>query len=578
VKRRKSAKNVPTSQRGDSPGRNPAAATARPKFDLSKIRHDLRTPINHILGYCEMLQEDDEQVPADFLADLQKIHTGGRQLLVLINEYFDDETFQSRHRDLHQLCHELRTPVNHVIGYSELLQEQAEAAGLAKHLPDLQKIHAAANTWLALMEEYLIPAGAKTTEPGVTAPVMSLPLVNAGIRFQAPLPGAGPAMQDQGALLVVDDDEVNRELLVRRLRRHGYTVSVAANGLEALKLVRTQPFDLVLLDMMMPGIDGYQVLARMKADSALQNIPVIMLSALDQEIGIARCIEVGAEDYIAKPFNPVFLRARIGACMEKKRLRDQERRTYLALAESQRKLVSELAQAAEYVRSLLPQPMTGAIRADWRFFPCEQLGGDVLSYEWLDETHLACYVVDVCGHGMSAAFHSISVLNVMRSQALPGTNFKDPAAVLANLNARFPMETHHNMYFTVWYGVYETSTRQLTYASAGHPPAILIGPPGAVPTIHRLHTPGVLIGYMPESVYASGSCAVPPGSRLFIFSDGAYEIEQPNGLTLQLDDLINHLSAAPDGSRGLDSLIDWTYGMAGKAILGDDLSIVEMTF
>src|SRR5204862_6820441 len=106
--------------------RTPPLRSAAPrKHDLSRISHDLRTPINRILGYCEMLLEE-ESVPRSFIADLEKIHTGGRQLVALINEYFDDETFATKTRDLHQLCHELRTPVNHIIGYSEILQEQAE--------------------------------------------------------------------------------------------------------------------------------------------------------------------------------------------------------------------------------------------------------------------------------------------------------------------------------------------------------------------------------------------------------------------------------------------------------------------
>ena len=124
-------------------------AMIRPKLDLSKIRHDLRTPINHILGYCEMLQED-ENLPAAFEPDLEKIHAGGRQLLALIAEYFDEETFETKRGDVHRLCHDLRTPVNQIIGYSEILQEQAEETGRKKYLPDLRKIRFVVNKENAL--------------------------------------------------------------------------------------------------------------------------------------------------------------------------------------------------------------------------------------------------------------------------------------------------------------------------------------------------------------------------------------------------------------------------------------------
>jgi DNA-binding response OmpR family regulator len=127
-----------------------------------------------------------------------------------------------------------------------------------------------------------------------------------------------------GHLLVVDDNRMNRIKLARSLEQQGHTVALAENGQQALEMLRVQSFDLVLLDIMMPEMDGYQVLKHMKGDSALRDIPVIVISALDEMESVVRCIEMGAEDYLPKPFDPVLLKARIGACLEKKRLRDQE--------------------------------------------------------------------------------------------------------------------------------------------------------------------------------------------------------------------------------------------------------------
>jgi CheY-like chemotaxis protein len=302
--------------------------------DLSRIRHELRTPINHILGYTEMLLEEG-QLPACFMGDLRRIHAGGRRLQTLIGEYFDEEKFFAD-RDLHQLYHELRTPVNHIIGYCELLQEQAQEQNLQSPVADLRKIHTAAGDWLALMEAYLIESPVDASEvaeagSGATPPLTLTP----GLGIQVPSPETARAdFSDEGALLIVDDDEKNREMLARRLRRYGYAIMVAPSGIQALQLARSQKFDRVLLDMVMPGLDGFQVLAKFKADPKLSGTPVIMLSALDQENGIARCLEMGAEDYLARPFNPVFLRARIGACLEEKRLRDKQRATREALQRS----------------------------------------------------------------------------------------------------------------------------------------------------------------------------------------------------------------------------------------------------
>lgn len=326
---RKQTPAKPAARRGSATAarqssRSLAVEAAR-QLDLSKIRHDLRTPINHILGYCEMLQED-EQLPASFAPDLAKIHAGGRQLLALIAEYFDEETFETKRGDVQRLCHDLRTPVNQIIGYSEMLQEDAEAIGRKKYLPDLRKIRDAASLWLGLMEEHLLPTGSSADAAVVGAEFEGSRILPLGITF--PSSALGVAVRSrpvQGRLLVVDDDESNRDILGRRLQRDGYTVQVAANGVDALRLLRASPFDLLLLDLIMPGLDGYQVLLKVKHDPALREVPVIMLSALDQEEGIARCIEAGAEDYIAKPFRPVFLRARIEASLERKRLRDLDR-------------------------------------------------------------------------------------------------------------------------------------------------------------------------------------------------------------------------------------------------------------
>ena len=129
---------------------------------------------------------------------------------------------------------------------------------------------------------------------------------------------------ERGRLLVVDDNALNRDLLARHLQREGHRVSLAEDGRRALALIRAEPFDLVLLDLIMPEMNGYEVLQRLKGDAAYRDIPVIMISALDEIDSVVRCLEAGAEDYLSKPFNPVVLRARIGASLEKKRLREAE--------------------------------------------------------------------------------------------------------------------------------------------------------------------------------------------------------------------------------------------------------------
>lgn len=331
---------------------------ARPRLDLSKVRHDLRTPINHILGYCEMLQEDD-RTPASFRADLRRIHAGGHQLLALMVECFDEETFETRCHDRSKLGHRLRTPINHIIGYGEMLQEQAEQLGRKEFVPDLNRIVDAARRWLALMIESLAAPASPDTPTSARAPDLPASRVASVLSAAPPPAPAAPALN---RLLVVDDDEANRDMLARRLRRQGFDVAVAESGLEALRMLRARSFDLVLLDVVMPGLDGYQMLVRMKSDAELARVPVIMISALDQEESVARCIEAGAEDYIAKPFSPVFLRARLTACLEKERLRQQE-------ASFMRQIHEEKRRTEELLHVILPRDVVAELKATQKVIP-----------------------------------------------------------------------------------------------------------------------------------------------------------------------------------------------------------------
>jgi adenylate cyclase len=173
---------------------------------------------------------------------------------------------------------------------------------------------------------------------------------------------AAGAAEQPGRLLVVDDNETNRDLLLRRLTRQGYEVAVAVDGRQALERIAAEEFDLVLLDIMMPELNGYQVLQHLKADPRLRHLPVIMISALDEVDSVVRCIGIGAEDYLSKPFNPVLLKARIGACLEKKRLRDREV-LYLSQIEAEKKRSDELLHV------ILPPDIVKELKANGSVAP-----------------------------------------------------------------------------------------------------------------------------------------------------------------------------------------------------------------
>ncbi len=244
-------------------------------------------------------------------------------------------------------------------------------------------------------------------------------------------------------------------------------------------------------------------------------------------------------------------------------------------------LNQELAEATEYVRSILPNPISqGEIRINWKFVPSASLGGDAFGYYWLDDDHFVISLIDVSGHGVGAALLSVSVMNALRSQSLPDTDFKDPEQVLASLNGAFPGEENNDMFFTIWYGVYNKSTRELTYASGGHPPALLIGDTDlddfrATP----LRTSNNAIGALPDVTYKKSKHLVGEQNSLYIFSDGVYEVEKSDGTMWQFNEFTDFMNNIKSGAQTrLDHLYQHAENINNQDNFEDDFTIVEVAF
>jgi two-component system sensor histidine kinase/response regulator len=239
------------------------------------------------------------------------------------------------------LVHDLRTPLNHIIGFSEILLESVDQTGYDNFAPDLRKILTAGKSLLSVLNDNLesVKDGASNGVAISDAEISRSAQISSDGSTEE-LPGKAPLASGtlRGFILVVDDDEGNRDVLSRRLESQGYSVDTAENGERALEMLRGDTFDLVLLDILMPGTDGFDVLKAIKAEKKLENIPVIMISALEEVDSVARCIEMGAEDYLSKPFDPVMLKARLGACLDKKRLRDREAFLFEELKQNYKRL------------------------------------------------------------------------------------------------------------------------------------------------------------------------------------------------------------------------------------------------
>jgi serine phosphatase RsbU (regulator of sigma subunit) len=251
------------------------------------------------------------------------------------------------------------------------------------------------------------------------------------------------------------------------------------------------------------------------------------------------------------------------------------------LKEQKAILDKELEEAASYVKTMLPPPIReGPVQIDWRFFPSASLGGDAFGYQWLDDDHFAFYLLDVSGHGVGAALLSASVINVIRSQSLPKTDFKDPVQVLKALNLAFPSDANKDMFFTIWYGVFNKKKRELTYASAGHPPAILCDEDSSCGChINLLKTPNFVVGGIEGTNYVKDKCEIHEGNSLYIFSDGVYEVEKADGTTWRFGEFANFIKKIKKDSESvLDRLYEYARRIGKSEYLEDDFTIVEVVF
>lgn len=298
------------------------------------MRQEFGAPITTIVGLAEILIEDARRSgDGIYMPDLERIRSAGCSLQEQLGRLVDLALHGPAAND-HDLAefksklrHDLRTPLNAVKGYSELIIEDVTDSGRVEVLVDIRKVLAAAEELLGQIDRLVDLPELGESSAAQSNPLGATPFPGRvdELMRSIQLPISKPRDHSlSGRILVVDDTEANRALLSRRLGRNGHVVDTADGGKSALKAVTTAEYDLILLDLMMPDMNGLEVLARLKADAAVRHIPIMMISALDEIDSIVRCIEAGAEDYIPKPFDPVLLSARVEASLERKQLRDRE--------------------------------------------------------------------------------------------------------------------------------------------------------------------------------------------------------------------------------------------------------------
>jgi class 3 adenylate cyclase len=331
-----------------------------PQALLAHLRHEFRTPINAIMGYSEMLLEESSEAPG-ICRDLDRIRMAGLQLLSQVNDLLSPSKLGSGNFDAYLrryaavLCYEMRTRINTVIGYCELLMEDAYTLGKEDLMGDLAKIRIAAQCLCVLVEDMVDPGKRvqlfdKNQDTRIRIKTMTKTMQEPDNEVAHPRGEGGG-----GHLLIVDDNEMNRDILSRHLLRQGHTLKTAADGKAAIGMLRDERFDLILLDIMMPEMNGFQTLSYLKNNPLLRDIPVIMISAVDEIDKVARCVAMGAEDYLPKPFNHVLLNARVLSCLKKKRFHDRENE-YL------NQIKTEQEKSERLLWNILPKAIVGRLK------------------------------------------------------------------------------------------------------------------------------------------------------------------------------------------------------------------------
>lgn len=378
-------------------------------------------------------------------------------------------------------------------------------------------------------------------------------------------------------VLLVDDQEIVAAAVRDMLKEEAdMTLHYCKDPTKAIELANEIEPTVILQDLVMPEADGLTLVRFFRANEKTKEVPIMVLSSKEEAATKADSFACGANDYLVKFPDKLEVIARLR----------YHSRGYIAMQQrnsAYRKLAKELAEAADYVTSLLPMPEEGTPSTDWCFVPSAQLGGDSFGYHWIDDQHFSLFLLDVCGHGVGAALLSVSVMNVLTSGALAKTDLRNPAEVLAGLNEAFPMEMHNGMFFTIWYGVYDREAQSLSYASAGHPPAILVSDPSdGKAESQALATGGIIIGAMPDVEFQCATVPVAPNSKLYLYSDGTYEVTVKETGQMwepeQWQDLLCEYVRSQDSDRGLEWIREYVGDLQGSEQFEDDFSLLEITF
>lgn len=576
---------------------------------ISQLRHDFRTPINAIIGYSEMLLEDlDDEENDQLIQQFQKINIGGRELFSIINQNLDIslekslKTLLGLNPVLEEIEVESNASLERILENCQLLKNNESLVDL---LSDVKRIESSALRFREMLKESL--------QVSLLFPSLTIPLgktisidLDQETNSLLPLKKSRFSEKQTGHILVVDDNENNRDLFTRQLQREGYQVTTATNGKEALEMIKTGEYDVVLLDLIMPELDGYQVLKQIKNDKKWQYIPVIMISASDEIDQVVRCIEIGAEDFLPKPFNPILLKARIGAALDRKKFRDREREYLHQVEIVSQKLNQELEKGRQMQLNFLPPELLQI--TDWEisafFKPARQVAGDFYDTFPVMENHMGLVIADVCDKGVGAALFMAlfrSLIRIFAAQSsmrnlytcwdknktlspqdiidCNSTTDVTPAQVLeaVSLTNNYVAEHHGDlgMFATLFFGVLDPVSGLLTYINGGHEPLFIMNTQGEIK--QQLDSTGPAVGMLPNMKFKIAEASLESGDILLGYTDGVPEARAVGGeffTNQKLHDILT--TPISSGSILLNKITESVINHIGEADQFDDITLLAI--
>jgi sigma-B regulation protein RsbU (phosphoserine phosphatase) len=389
-------------------------------------------------------------------------------------------------------------------------------------------------------------------------------------------------------ILVVDDVPANLQVLTGMLKDRGYKARPVPSGKLALLAARKDPPDLILLDINMPEMNGYEVCEHLKANEDLRGIPVIFISALNENLDKVKAFAIGGVDYITKPFQMEELHARVETHLKLRRLQIELEETNARLAKINNRMSRDLKAAARIQETFLPRKVPRVPGADfaWVYRPCDELAGDGLNVIPLGGGKVGLYILDVSGHGVASALLSVTLSRLLSPPSDPSSilirdgddrdrsAITPPAEVAARLNRLFPFDSATEQFATLVYGILDAATGEFRYVSAGHPGPVHL-PTGADPVI--LEGQGFPIG-LADDAYEERSVRLGPADRLYLYSDGVPEAMDPAGRLFGDARLLEAIGRGRSGPlrEGIATLLGEVTQWHGSENPQDDISILAV--